>query len=235
MKTRKEKFSKLKHYKIILFLVILYIIIDCACNVVLYKVVQVGPLIVPAGIFIYPLIFLIGDIIAEIYGYKFARLVVIYDLFFNLLFAVLVDILIYLPSPKNWHLEASYVIVLGSLIRANISVIIGVLIGNVVNIYFISRWKIVTMGRFFWLRSIGSSLIGEAVMLVLFVFLLYIGRLPMQEILKIIPSDYLIRFIYAILGSFPATLVVNYLKRHGEQEIENEQKETLGIEWNFNK
>jgi uncharacterized integral membrane protein (TIGR00697 family) len=206
---------------ILVFLAMLYVTIDITSNVLVYKIVKLDFFILPGGIFIYPLLFLLGDIIAEVYGYKLARLILIIDILCNFIFAIAAALIINLPSPSTFHTELAYKLVLGHLFTQNLSIAVAVLIGALINAHIITKWKALLMGRYFWLRSIGASAIGEAVMLILAVFLLFIGRMPMSQIIKLILSDYSFRMLYAIVGAFPANLIVNILKKHeGIEKIE---------------
>ncbi len=139
--------------------------------------------------------------------------------FFNLLFAALIYFLIKLPSPNFWHYQNAYHYVLGGLLKANLSVIFAVLIGSLINIYLINKWRFLLKGRYFLLRSIASSALGEAVMIIINVILLYKGKLPNTEMLHVVFSDYIVRLIYAVVGVYPANVIVNYLKKNGETAI----------------
>lgn len=214
-KMKIRNFAPYTQFKILLFIMLLYITIDFTSNMMLYKLIKVGSAVLPAGILIYPVVFLLGDIIAEVFGYRVAKLIVIFDLVFNFIFAAILYVLVRVPSPHDLLLSQDYLIVLGSLLKVNSIVIVAILIGSMINVYFISKWKIITHGRYFWIRSIGSSAIGEAVMLVFGVFFLYSGKLSLSDMIKLIECDYLFRVGYAVIGSGPATILVNYLKSRG--------------------
>src|SRR5205823_14289537 len=125
----------------------------------------------------------------EVYGYPVTKKIVLYGFICDLIFGILTVFICHIPSISESQTIA-YMQVLGLLLREVVAQMIGVLSGAFINIYLISRWKMITNGRYFWLRSIGSSTIGEAIMLVISVLIAFAGVLPYSELFRLIVYAY---------------------------------------------
>ena len=99
------------------------------------------------------------------------------------------------------------------LLRAVIAQMIGVLSGAFINIYLISKWKIMTNGRYFWLRSIGSSTIGEALMLVISVLIALTGILSLSNLIHLIMYTYLYKIFFAVVAAPFVSISATILKK----------------------
>lgn len=195
----------------LILIVMLYMAVDLSSMVFAYKIIEIGPVIGAASSLIFPLTYSIMDIIAEVYGYQTARKIVWFAFFCDFIFALLVYFISQIPSQKNFETQA-YLLVLGNLLRAVFAQTVGVLAGSFMNIYLISRWKVMTKGRYFWLRSIGSSTIGEAIMLVISVVIALAGILSPAKIMKLIFYAYMYKIIFAIVLAPFISLVAAILK-----------------------
>ncbi len=196
-----------------------YISIDLSSMVFAYKIIKIGPIIGAASSLIFPLTYSIMDIIAEVYGYKTAKKILWFGFACDLIFAALVLIISYIPS-INLQETIAYKLVLGSLLRAVVAQTIGVLVGAFINIYLISKWKIITNGKHFWLRSIGSSTIGEALMLSISVFIALIGVLSLSQLMYLIMYTYLYKIFFAVAVSPIISFIASILKNKVDDTIE---------------
>lgn len=202
----------LKTYDHLIFIAMLYIAVDLSSMVFAYKIIEIGPIIGAASSLIFPLTYSIMDIIAEVYGYNIARKIVWFGFVCDLIFAILVFFISHIPSPVQAQTMA-YIQVLGLLLRAVVAQTIGVLSGAFINIYLISKWKMLTNGRYFWLRSIGSSTIGEAIMLIVSVLIALLGILSFSQLIHLILYAYLYKVIFAIIAAPLISIVAIFLKK----------------------
>jgi uncharacterized integral membrane protein (TIGR00697 family) len=125
----------------------------------LYRLISIGYLTLPGGMFIFPMIYIMTDVIAEVYGYQVARLFIWASLINNFLIAILIMTVIYLPFPNDLKIIShEYVDVYHGLLRADIANIAGVLISCFVNAYVIAKWKILVRGKWFIIRSFSSRI-----------------------------------------------------------------------------
>jgi hypothetical protein len=183
------------------------------------KVISIGSQYASAGSLVLPLWFVIGDILTEVYGYRVSRQIFWYAIFCQFIFCFVTFLLIRLPSPTFWHGQASYLLVLGNILHLYLGGITAMIIAGFVNTYIISKWKILTRGKYFWIRTIGSSTIGEAVYTILAFFLMFFGTIPIVQLKFFIFWAYLFKVGYAILFAIPANLLVNYLKKEEGTDV----------------
>jgi len=205
-------------YKYITFLSMLYLACELASLVLSYKIIKLPLFFGAAASLIFPITYTWNDIITEVYGFKTTKKIIWFVFVCDYLFVFLIFFAIQAPSPL-FHQEESYNLVLGSLWRSLSSEMIGVLVGAFINSAIISKWKIITHGRFFWFRSICSSAIGELIMLLISVPLALYGTLNTKEIITLILYAYSYKIIFAIIISGPANYLAHKLKSKEEIDI----------------
>jgi uncharacterized integral membrane protein (TIGR00697 family) len=211
---------KMSQVNCLVFLSILYVSI-MICNAVLTtKWISLGnDLFVFGGAFISPLLFILGDIIAEIYGYKLSRHVILSGFIGQTVFAILAEIMIRTPAPPQWHEYHSFAFVIGPILRIDLSGFIAFFLSSLLNAYFITKWKVIVHGRYFWLRSIGASTFSEALYSMFAIMMIGFGNLPFQTMFKIIVLTYLIKLGYSLILAFPGNILTNYLKKAFKVDI----------------
>lgn len=185
-------------YKYLMPIVMLYITVDLASLVYSYKEIHISFIIGMASSIIFPLTYIIGDVVTEVYGYRIAKSMIWYGIMCDFVFATLTYLVSLTPSPSSSQHDAYYT-VLSPLLRAITAQTIGICIGAYTNIHLMSRWKTLLNGKHFWLRSIGSSIIGEGLALIISVLIALGGILPTEKILFIILYAYIYKMIFAVL------------------------------------
>ncbi len=184
------------------------------CSAVLTnKVVAFDPAITLAGVLIVPFIFCSADIMSELFGYKHTFVVIQAAFFFQLLFATICVISINLPSPAYWQGESHYNFVFSPLLRMSFASFFSYVVASTVNLYLISKWKVLWKGRYFWIRSIGSSTIGELIYTVLIILLMQYNNFPDTTLVRMIITSYLIKVLFSIGCSIPANIIVIILRK----------------------
>lgn len=199
--------------KYLAFLCILYMAILLSSAVLTNKMVMLGSNVTIAGIFLVPVLFVIIDIISEIYGYKMAFYIVLASFVAQLIFAWVTCFLMTLPSPAYWHHQGAFDFVLDPLLRISIASPLSYCIASMLNAFIISKWRLIWKGRHFWIRSIGSSTLTELLYTVLSTVLIRYDRLPWHIIINIILISYLIKVIGSFLLSLPANVLVIHIKK----------------------
>lgn len=198
-------------YDYLLLIVMLYVAIDLSSMVFSYKIITIGPIIGAASSIIFPLTYSIMDIIAEVYGYNLAKKIIFYSILCDVVFAVITLAISYIPSTSLTE-TTIYFHLFSPLLRVVFAQTIGVLSGALINIYLISKWKIMTNGKYFWLRSIGSSTIGEAVMLIISVLIALAGVLTPFKLFQLIMYAYIYKIIFAIIAAPCISIIAIILK-----------------------
>jgi queuosine precursor transporter len=174
-----------------------------------------GPLTFGAGIMFFPISFIFGDILTEVYGYAASRRV-IWTGFVCLAFASLMAwVIVALPPAPEWHDQAAYQSVFGSTARIAIASLFSFVAGEFVNSFVLAKMKILTRGRWLWSRTIGSTLFGEAVDTILFFPLAFYGSGEFPD--AMMPQIVLAQFVAKVLVEVAFTPVtykaVAFLKR----------------------
>lgn len=205
--------------KYILPLALFYLMIYLTADSVAYKLVVIGPTIEPGPPFIFPISYMIADIIAEVYGYQIAKKIIWITLFYELLYAIIIKLIIKLPSPAFWQFQHSYNIVFGNILRFVLAGIAAVLSSSFINVYAISKWKILMKGRHFWLRSIAASAISGFVLIAVIIIFGYSGTVSLKHISIMFLSIYGLELFYAILLAWPAWMLTGFLKIKEQMDV----------------
>jgi len=196
----------------LIFFSMLYLGIMISNTILTEKWIALGRYFVFGGAFVSPFLFFLGDIIAEIFGYSIAEKIIWCGFISQTIFAFIVKIFLHTTAPVNWHEAHSFCYVLDPLLRIDISGFVAFVVSSTVNISIITKWKILMRGRFFWLRSIGSSTVAEAVYSAIAILMIGFGTLSFSSMLPVIEITCLIKIIYSLILAYPGAIFVNYLK-----------------------
>ena len=157
--------------------IIIAVFITCliTANIIAVKVIDLGPFTLPAAIFVFPLSYIFGDVLTEVYGYRTARRVIWLAFGCNLIFVFFAWIGQILPIASFWEAQGAYERILGFAPRLLAASFCGYLVGEFVNSFILARMKILTKGRWLWSRTIGSTIVGQGLDTSIFITLAYIG------------------------------------------------------------
>lgn len=200
-------------YKCIIALAMIYMSVMIGSDLLVNKPVSMFFGHTTAATLVFPIWFLLNDIIAEVYGYRVCWRIIWTGFTVQLFFNLICNWAIHLPSPIDWHQQAAFDYIIGPLLRIAFSTLVIFLISGFINIRLLIKWKVLMSGKHFWLRSIGSSIIGEAIYSGLNVWLILLGSMSISKILMIMFWSFSIKIIYTILMVYPAAIVVHILKK----------------------
>lgn len=192
-------------------------------NIMAVKLIQVGGLtLFDAGTITFPFAYMLGDVLTEIWGFKTAKKVIWLTFFCNILLVLATAVGIVLPYPSYMAETAeAYATVFGYVPRIVIASLIGFLGGELSNAFYMEKIKKKTKGRFLWMRTIGSSMVGYLFDTVLFVLVAFAGTAPVQDLAVMIGVQYAAKLGIEALGGTPlAYALIHYLKKH--YALENE-------------
>jgi len=144
-------------------------------NITAVKVISLGPFILPAAILIFPLSYIFGDVLTEVYGYRQARKVIWLGFACNLIFVFFVWVGQILPPAPFWEGQEAYESILGYTPRLLAASFFGYLAGEFINSFVLAKMKILTRGRWLWSRTIGSTIVGQGLDTSIFITLAFIG------------------------------------------------------------
>jgi len=177
------------------------------------KLIEVGPLAVSAALIIFPLSYILGDVLTEVYGYRAARKVVWSGFAALALMSLAYWIIQILPGAAFWENQGAYDVILGAVPRITLASMIAYFCGEFVNSYVLSRMKVWMNGKQLWMRTIASTIAGEGIDTVLFMFVAFAGLLPLSAILILIVSEYVIKVAYEVAATPLTYKVIAWLKR----------------------
>jgi len=215
---------KFKYYDIILGLFVAVLLIS---NVASTKILNLGPFTFDGGTILFPIIYIFGDILTEVYGYKAARRVIWTGFVSALLMSLVFIIVGKLPAAADWVNQEAYDKILGLTPRIVIASLVAYFIGEFSNSYTLAKMKIWTEGKALWSRTIGSTVIGEGIDTFLFAIIAFWGILPGSLLLSIIISNYIFKVGFETLATPLTYFVIKRLKR-------GEGLDTYDHQTNFN-
>jgi uncharacterized integral membrane protein (TIGR00697 family) len=197
------------------FVVIASVFVTCliTANIIAVKVIWFLGFPVPAGIIIFPLSYLFGDVLTEVYGYGAARRVIWLGFACNLLAVIAIYLGGIVPAAPFWTQQAAYVSILGFAPRLLLASFIAYLVGEFTNSFVLAKLKIATRGRWLWTRTIGSTLVGEGLDTLIFISIAFGGIFSAQIILITMLTQWFLKVAYEVVATPFTYLVVGFLKR----------------------
>ena len=207
--------------------IITAIFVTCliTANIIAVKVISLGPIMLPAAIFIFPLSYIFGDVLTEVYGYRQARKVIWLGFICNLIFVIFVWIGQILPPAPFWEGQKAYENILGYTPRLLAASFLGYLAGEFANSFILAKMKIMTQGRWLWSRTIGSTVFGQGLDTSIFITLAFIGTPSFVPIM--ILYHWLAKTAIEAIATPLTYVIVNFLKK-------KEAIDTYDYETNFN-
>ena len=182
-------------------------------NIIAVKVADIGPLVAPAAIVVFPLAYLFGDVLTEVWGYATARVVIWTGFLANIVVVLFIAAAIAIPANSHYPDQAAYARILGQTPRIVLASLIAYLCGEFLNAFVLARLKIFTRGRLLWTRTIGSTLIGQGVDSAVFISIAFAGTQPWSLLLVIIRDVWIVKVAYEIAATPLTYAIVTALKR----------------------
>ncbi|MDR3423981.1 MAG: queuosine precursor transporter [Alphaproteobacteria bacterium] len=177
------------------------------------KLVTLAGYGVPVSILYFPVTYLLGDIITEVYGYAQARTVLWYTLFASVLAGLLYQFAIYVPPAPFFKNNEAYAIVFGAVPRMLVAGWLATFAGETSNNFILAKMKVLTQGKYLWTRTIGSTIVGQAVGTTVFFLVGFTGSIPADRFLKGLCAAWIIKTTIETIMTPVTYLVVGFLKR----------------------
>src|ERR1700679_2702652 len=213
-----------------------FVVILLVSNLVAQKVVRI-PLFSIHGrplafstsgaMLLFPITYIFGDIFTEIYGYAASRRAIWLGFFGTALLYAVSAIVIALPSDPEFHNQQAFLTVFGILPRILIASLAAFWAGEFANSYTMAKLKLITKGHWLWTRTVGSTVVGQAVDTTLVIIITFAGTFTPHKLIQIIWQGYLLKVAYEVLATPFTYLIVNWLKRA-------EHVDTFDTHTNFN-
>jgi uncharacterized integral membrane protein (TIGR00697 family) len=190
-------------------------------NIIAVKVVTILGLTLPAAVILFPIAYIVGDVLTEVYGYARARQSIWIAFGCNLLAVLAIWIAGLLPADAQWQAGVftdpvsagqAFDAILGFTPRLLLASFSAYLVGEFANAFVMARLKLVTQGRYLWTRTIGSTILGQGLDSLIFISIAFYGILPGGVLLSAILSQWGVKTAYEALATPLTYLVVNRLK-----------------------
>ncbi len=212
MDKRKDEMAE-THSRYFLVAVSLFITCLITANIMAVKLVHVFGMILPAAVIIFPVSYILGDVLTEVYGYRMAKRVIWLGFFCNLVLVVVVWVGQIMPAPPFWKGQAAYEQILGYTPRILAASFLAYLVGEFSNSYVLARMKIATGGKWLWTRTIGSTLVGQSLDSLAFITLAFAGTIPTKALISAVITQWLAKSAYEAAMTPVTYRAVNFLKK----------------------
>jgi len=211
------------------FVVCAALFVTCllTANTIAAKLIVVGGLVLTAGIVIFPVSYVIGDVLTEVWGYGAARRVIWLGFACNALMVLAVWLGGELPVAPFWGGQAAYQEILGQAPRILAASFAAYLVGEFANAFVLAKLKVATAGRWLWLRTIGSTVVGQGLDSVVFVTLAFAGTVPAGALAGVVAGQWVVKVAYEAAATPLTYAAVGWLKSR-------EQIETFDDQTDFN-
>jgi uncharacterized integral membrane protein (TIGR00697 family) len=182
-------------------------------NTTAQKMMSIGPFTLNAAIIIFPITYIISDLMTEVYGYARARRVAWASITGVILMSLMYQLIIAMPYIPEWKNQDAFEKVLGATPRIVFASVTALFIGDIVNCYVLAKMKIVSEGKHMWMRFIGSTIIAEGVDSVVFFTIAFAGVLPVEIMMSALLTGWFVKTLYEVV-MLPVTYrIVNKLKQ----------------------
>ena len=198
-------------------------VVFCVClvasNLFETKLVQIGPISMTAGFLVFPISYIINDVVAEVWGYRKVRLLIWLGFFMNFLVVAIGQLAVFLPAAPFWKGEEHFDFVFGLALRIACASFIAFIIGSFLNAWVMSRMKISDGGKHFSVRAVVSTLVGETGDSLIFFPIAFWGLVSVTEMLKLMVVQIGAKTLYEIIV-LPITIrIVKWVKYREQTDV----------------
>ncbi|HLN04611.1 MAG TPA: queuosine precursor transporter [Bryobacteraceae bacterium] len=195
-------------------LVHIFVVLLLISNLVGQKITALGPVRVGGAQLLFPLTYIFGDVFTEVYGYGASRRAIWIGFFASGLLSLMCLFMVWLPPAPGWNNQEAYRTVFYQVPRMVAASLIAYWCGEFANSFVLAKMKLWTDGKYLWTRTVGSTVVGQAVDTIVFMTLAFGGSLTPELIVSLIVWGYLFKVVYEVLATPLTYKIVNFLKRH---------------------
>jgi len=188
-------------------------------NIVEQKLISIGGIEATAGLLIFPVSYIINDLIAEVWGYRKVRLIIWNGFLMNFLAVLVFRLSIWAPGSVHFTHQAAFELVLGNTERIVAASFVAFLFGAFLNAYVMSKMKIMQHGRGFSIRAVVSTIVGEGADSIVFFTLAFSGIIPTGALITLILTQTAMKTGYEIIALPLTNFLVKWVKKHEETDV----------------
>lgn len=198
---------------------ILFTVCLIVSNILEVKLIEVAGISATGGLLVFPISYIINDCIAEIWGFRKARLIIWSAFAMNFLVVGLFQLAVMLPPAGYWEGQEAFRSIFAATPRIAVASFIAFLVGSFLNAFVMSKMKMASNGKNFSLRAIVSTLVGESADSIIFFPIAFAGIVPTEELLLLVGTQALLKTAYEIV-ILPVTVrVVKYIKKIDNSDV----------------
>jgi uncharacterized integral membrane protein (TIGR00697 family) len=209
----------MKEYRYFTLVTAFFVAVLMISNIASSKWVSMGPFTFDGGTILFPISYIFGDILTEVYGYRKSRQVIWIGFACALLMSAVFTIVGFLPSAPGWENQDAYSKILGTTPRIVAGSLVAYFAGEFTNSFILAKMKIFTRGRWLFTRTIGSTVIGQGVDTLFFIGIAFAGTLPAGTLLAGVVSNYIFKVGFEIIATPITYAVVSFLKRTEKSDV----------------
>ena len=191
----------------------LFVMTLIVSNIASIKVVAIGPLVFDAGTILFPLSYIVGDIVTEVYGYRKMRSLLYVGVVSLILTMTTFWVVQILPASPDWSNQVAYESILGVVWRIVLASVTALFLGEIMNAYVMARMKVRSKGKNLWVRMISSSVVGSAIDTVVFSTVAFLGTMPFDALAQLMITVFLIKITTEVIVSPLTIKIINIVKR----------------------
>lgn len=188
-------------------------------NIVEQKLISIGPIQATAGLLIFPISYILNDIIAEVWGYRKARLIIWMGFLMNFFAVFIFKMSILLPGAADFTHQQEFELVLGNTMRITIASFIAFIVGSLTNAFVMSKMKVAQHGKGFSIRAVVSTIFGEGFDSIIFFNIAFFGVIPFNSILTLIITQTVMKTVYEIIALPLTNQIVKWVKKHENTDV----------------
>lgn len=208
----------MKNFKYLDIITVFFVAALLISNVASTKIARVGFMSLDGGTLLFPLTYIFGDVLTEVYGYKKSRKVIWLGFASCILMSVVFGVVGFLPAASGWDNQDAYMKILGQTPRIVLASLIAYFVGEFSNSYVLAKMKILTKGRWLWTRTIGSTLVGELLDSLIFVTIAFTGVVSRELLYELVIFNYIFKTAVEVAFTPLTYLIVNKLKKKENED-----------------
>jgi len=210
--TAPERARGVKQYRYLDLLINIFVVVLIVSNLIAPKFVAAGWFRFSAAQLLFPITYIFGDVFTEVYGYSASRRAIWTGFMASAIMTAFGMFAIWLPAAPEFKDQKAYEIIFGVVPRNVAASLLAYWAGEFANSLTVAKMKLWTNGRFLWTRTVGSTVVGQAVDTTIVIFVIFWGQ-PLGVMFRLIVSGYLFKVAYEVLATPLTYAVVNFLKR----------------------
>jgi queuosine precursor transporter len=199
-------------YKYLDTFITLFVVVLLVSNMVASKFFAIGPLRVSVAQILFPITYIFGDIFTEVYGYGASRRAIWYGFFASFILVAASFIAVKIPPAPEYRSQNAFATIFSPVGRIVLASLLAYWCGEFANSFTLAKMKLLTKGKYLWTRTVGSTVVGQAVDTIVVMFIVFYNQ-PLSVIVRLIISGYLIKVVYEALMTPLTYAIVNSLKR----------------------